>query len=311
MSFQNYSSLANNCQNARFPFSGRVQRQHDRQRLRGRAGARLPGRAGSRRVSRPRSSRRWTSRAHARLRPAAMPGTGRSREFLRGVSLGYRRAVLRFGRGHQRRHDPRGSPVSWSYYTVVMDSALRRVRPRDRTRRTRRGFPRPTRPGFRRRPARRAADFVRLIRSYRARFRANVARTPTERAAVNWDAGHRRCAERHHGGPPQHHERDQRSVPYVGGASTIRRRTLAPDAAVHHRHGRRFGQLRGVDRAPLDERGAGNSAFFMVTPDLRFPQGATRAAQQADFAITSCETAVTGLQALLREPHRATTSSLG
>lgn len=31
-----------------------------------------------------------------------------------------------------------------------------------------------------------SADFVRLIRSYKARFRANVARTPAERAAVDW-----------------------------------------------------------------------------------------------------------------------------
>lgn len=30
-------------------------------------------------------------------------------------------------------------------------------------------------------------DFVRLIRSYKARFRAGVARTPTERNAVDWD----------------------------------------------------------------------------------------------------------------------------
>src|SRR6185503_16311150 len=33
-----------------------------------------------------------------------------------------------------------------------------------------------------------ASDFVRLARSYRARFRAGVARTPGERAAVNWTA---------------------------------------------------------------------------------------------------------------------------
>jgi hypothetical protein len=38
---------------------------------------------------------------------------------------------------------------------------------------------------------------------------------------------------------------------------------------------------------PLAQRGAA-APFFMTTPDLRFPQGATRAAQNADFAITSC-----------------------
>jgi hypothetical protein len=32
------------------------------------------------------------------------------------------------------------------------------------------------------------ADYIRFLRSYKARFRASVARTPEERAAVNWDA---------------------------------------------------------------------------------------------------------------------------
>ena len=32
-----------------------------------------------------------------------------------------------------------------------------------------------------------SAQFIQLIRSYKARFRAGVARTPTERAAVDWD----------------------------------------------------------------------------------------------------------------------------
>jgi hypothetical protein len=31
-----------------------------------------------------------------------------------------------------------------------------------------------------------SADFIRLVRTYKAQFRADVARTPTERAAVNW-----------------------------------------------------------------------------------------------------------------------------
>jgi len=38
-----------------------------------------------------------------------------------------------------------------------------------------------------------------------------------------------------------------------------------------------------------DAKGAGNNGFFMVTPDLRFPQGADRAAQQADFSISTCQ----------------------
>jgi hypothetical protein len=44
---------------------------------------------------------------------------------------------------------------------------------------------------------------------------------------------------------------------------------------------------------PLGDRGSGNNGFFMVTPDLRFPQGGTRAAQQADLALSACEAAGT------------------
>jgi hypothetical protein len=39
----------------------------------------------------------------------------------------------------------------------------------------------------------------------------------------------------------------------------------------------------------LGARGSGGQNFFMATPDKRFPQGDTRAAQQADFKIQSCE----------------------
>jgi hypothetical protein len=46
-------------------------------------------------------------------------------------------------------------------------------------------------------------------------------------------------------------------------------------------------------KTPMDSRGAGNVGFFMVTPDLRFPQGTSRAAQQADFKIQDCEIAAT------------------
>jgi hypothetical protein len=43
---------------------------------------------------------------------------------------------------------------------------------------------------------------------------------------------------------------------------------------------------------PIDQRGA-SGGFTMVTPDLRFPQGSTRPAQQADFTIASCDAAAT------------------
>ena len=48
------------------------------------------------------------------------------------------------------------------------------------------GFPDFRPPGFRRPRLSPRPEFVKLVRSYRARFRANVARTPAERAAVDW-----------------------------------------------------------------------------------------------------------------------------
>jgi hypothetical protein len=50
---------------------------------------------------------------------------------------------------------------------------------------------------------------------------------------------------------------------------------------------------------PLGDRGT-TGAFFMVTPDLRFPQGTTRATQQGDFAVTSCDAPATPCERYFR-----------
>ncbi|MEO5816044.1 MAG: hypothetical protein ABIT20_12270 [Gemmatimonadaceae bacterium] len=134
-----------------------------------------------------------------------------------------------------------------------------------------------------------APEFVRLIRSYRARIRANVARTPAERAAVNWDlviadakagvtADHDNITNTISG--PFNETTNQlyaygtwhQMTPFVVGMADV------------------SGSYATWIAKPLADRGA-DGPFFMQTPDLRFPQGATRAAQQADFAITSCNAA--------------------
>jgi hypothetical protein len=134
-----------------------------------------------------------------------------------------------------------------------------------------------------------AAEFVRLARSYRARIRAGVARTPAERAAVNWDlviadaqngitANHDNITSTTAG--PFNGILDQlysygtwhQMTPFVVGMADV------------------SGAYATWIAKPLPDRGA-DGPFFMVTPDLRFPQGSTRAAQQADFAMQSCEVA--------------------
>jgi hypothetical protein len=136
-----------------------------------------------------------------------------------------------------------------------------------------------------------AAEFIKLIRSYKARFRAGVARTPTERAAVDWskviaDAQNGITADHDNitsltTGPNMDWTAQWYSygtwhqmTPFVIGMADT---SGAYDAWI---------------KQPLATRGSGGP-FFMVTPDLRFPQGTTRAAQQADFALSQCTAAAT------------------
>jgi hypothetical protein len=134
-----------------------------------------------------------------------------------------------------------------------------------------------------------AAEFVKLVRSYRARIMANVARTPAERAARNWTAI---MADAAAGITADH----QIVTNTVTGPVPPEWRRYYSTYGLWHQMSPFYIGMADVSGSyatwiatPLGARGAGNNAFFMVTPDLRFPQGATRAAQQADFAITSCQ----------------------
>lgn len=132
-----------------------------------------------------------------------------------------------------------------------------------------------------------APEFIKLVRSYRARFRANVARTPAERAAVNWDLV---IADAQNGITADHDNiTNTTSGPFDTWAAQL------DGAGTWHQMtpfiigmGDVSGSYAAWTAAPLDKRGPD---FFMVTPDLRFPQGASRAAQQADFANSSCANA--------------------
>jgi hypothetical protein len=127
------------------------------------------------------------------------------------------------------------------------------------------------------------ANFVRLVRSYRARLRANVARYPAERAAVDWDAV---IADAQNGITAHHYVQLNTTT----GPTESWRRQAVSSTLWHQMNPFLMGQadVSGSYATwigqSLDDRGT-QGAFFMVTPDERFPQGATRAAQQADFAI--------------------------
>jgi hypothetical protein len=134
-------------------------------------------------------------------------------------------------------------------------------------------------------------EFIKLIHSYKARFRANNARTPAERAAVDWpkviaDAQAGITADHYNTtstitGPSKSWVSQWYSygtwhqmTPFVIGMADT---TTAYDSWI---------------KTPLATRGNG-SPFHMSTPDLRFPQGTQRAAQQADFKLADCQAAAT------------------
>ena len=213
--------------------------------------------------------------------------------FLRGVSMGYlalfydSAAVISVGMSTE-------DPGELAPYMEVMDSAMAALQLAiDNATMTvsgSGGFPLPatwipSSTSFT------SAEFVRLVRSYRARLRANVARTVAERNAVNWalviadaqagiTADHDNITSTTTG--PFASWVDQwysygtwhQMSPFVIGMADV------------------SGAYAAWVALPLDQRGA-SGGFTMVTPDQRFPQGATRAAQQADFTIASCDAAAT------------------
>jgi hypothetical protein len=134
-----------------------------------------------------------------------------------------------------------------------------------------------------------AAEFIKLVHSYKARYRAGVARDPAERAAVDWKAV---IADAEAGITADH----DNITSTTGGPGDSWRNTF--DGPGNYQTQPPFiigmGDVSGSYAAwtalPLANRGPD---FHMVTPDQRFPQGTTRAEQQADFAISSCETAST------------------
>src|SRR5215475_6624270 len=184
MSLQNYSSLNNNCQNSRYPFSGA-------------SNGNSPGNGCQGEQSNPyfilNEVVRVGSNFLGNLANGSLAFTDQARtardksfaEFLRGVSLGYialfydSSAVVTAGM------DPL-NPGKLVGYKSVMDSAYaalqRSIDLASSTPSGTAGFPIPG--DWIPTPAPlSSADFIELVKSYRALLRANVARTPADRAA--------------------------------------------------------------------------------------------------------------------------------
>jgi hypothetical protein len=205
-------------------------------------------------------------------------------EFLRGVSLGYT-ALLHDSAAVVSTATATDDPGEMVGYQTVMDSALAALkRSGEYATAGAAAFPLPATwiPST---TSLTAAEFTRLTRSYAARFRAGVARSPQERAAVNWD----QVIADAQAGITADHDNITNAVtgPFNNYVNTFHGfgtwHQMTPFVIG-------MGDVSGAYATwlamPLDSRPPG---FTMVTPDLRFPQGNTRAEQQADFAITSCQ----------------------
>lgn len=135
-----------------------------------------------------------------------------------------------------------------------------------------------------------AAEFTKLIRSFKARFRANIARTPAERGAVNWDA----VIADAQAGITADWKVTTNTVtgPFnTWPAQTYAYNTWHQMTPFIYGMADKSGAYAAWIATPIATRGSGAVAYFQTSDDQRLPQGDTRAAQQADFALTSCTAA--------------------
>ncbi len=121
-------------------------------------------------------------------------------------------------------------------------------------------------------------EFIRLVRSMRARIRVGAARTPAERAAVNWTAV---IADATAGITSDYIHDVGGTTGWTGGYHTIQSYVTGGwSYANYYYYGMAdtSGEYRNWIATPRDNR----APFLIQTPDLRFPQGNTRAIQIAE-----------------------------
>ena len=296
-SFQTYGSLANECMNSHAPFSG--------------AGfTNNPGNTCQANKYRLYSIGSEVNRVASSFLAKLKPGTGFTlgtpardlraiafAEFLNGLSLGYIAMVYDSAGIVSAATDAEDAGPLYAY-TAVRDSAMAAF---DRAIAAAQnplagganGFPLPS-TWIPSPTTFTSAEFVRLVRSYRARIRANVPRTPAERAAVDWPAV---IADADGGITATHNI----TTNTVTGPSMAWRGQYSTFGLWHQMTpfiigmADTSGSYASWIAAPVGNRAtAGGNPFGMATPDRRFPQGASRSAQQADFAIArDCSTANT------------------
>lgn len=125
------------------------------------------------------------------------------------------------------------------------------------------------------------AQFIQLVRSYKARLRAGVARTPEERIAVDWAQV---VADAQNGLP----NGLTLSLTVSGGWDNGWISSQYRYGGWHNMSNHFIGMAdvsgayaTWIQTKDANGQAGGGGPFLIVTPDLRFPQGATRTAQVA------------------------------
>jgi hypothetical protein len=125
------------------------------------------------------------------------------------------------------------------------------------------------------------AQFIQLVRSHKARFRAGVARTPSERAAVDWAAV---IADAQNGLPNGLVINNSTSAGWDNAWILSQYRYGGWHNMPNHFIG--MADTSGayatwVQTKDANGQAGGGGPFLIRTPDLRFPSGETRTAQTA------------------------------
>lgn len=128
-------------------------------------------------------------------------------------------------------------------------------------------------------------EYIRLIRSYKAKLRAGVARTPAERAAVNWAQV---LADAQNGITADHEV--ALSSTAGGWSSSLDAGTFQTSASWHQVSLLYVGMAdtSGAYQTIVNASGYTNKIgmdLLVLTPDTRWPSGETRGAQTADSPL--------------------------
>jgi hypothetical protein len=319
MSFENYSTLANNCQNQRYPVPDAAANVNV-------VGNSCAGEQNSV-YNIASESARGASDVLLKMNDGLSFGSAaqdaRNRafaEFIRGISLGYLALVYDSAAVITPADpiSPQGTaePGELSKYTALFEEAmvaLENAVVSATAAKTAAGggnFPLPSNWMFTFQPSSVTADeFIKIVRSYRARIRANMARYP-DAAACGAGGANNVCAEEITAADIDWTAvRDDAANGITSDLRITTSTVTAPNSTwigqwyaytTWHQMtpflvgmGDVSGAYASWVAAPISTRGAG--VFIMVTPDQRWPQGADRAAQRADFTLAGASGSTTNI----------------